>query len=116
MPWGRRPSPRASNSCAASTATGAYQYLTVANPGSVVANLTASYVTPSGTITRTFPVPAGTRQTVALFSTAGGPGVGVAAFRIALASDQPVLVEKPSYSNNDSDFGATDTIGYSPGS
>jgi len=100
----------------ASTAAGAYQYLTVANPGSVVANLTASYVTPSGTITRTFPVPAGTRQTVALFSTAGGPGAGVAAFRIALASDQPVLVEKPSYSNNDSDFGATDTIGYSPGS
>jgi len=52
----------------------------------------------------------------ALFSAAGGTGPGVAAFRIALASDQPVLVEKPSYSNNDSDFGATDTIGYSPGS
>ena len=100
----------------ASTATGSFQYLTVANPGSVAATITATYVTPAGAVTKTFPVPAGTRQTVALFTTVGGPGPGIAAFRIALTSDQPVLMEKPGYSTNDASFGATDTIGYSPGS
>ena len=99
-----------------STVSGSYQFLTIANPGSVVANVTAAYVTATGTITKSFPVAANSRQTVALFSTAAGLGPGIAAFRTALTSDQPVLVEKPSYSTNEPDFGATDTVGYSPGS
>ena len=33
---------------------------------------------------------------------------------VVLSSDQPVLVEKPTYNASSGSFGATDTLGYSP--
>ena len=101
---------------AASTAVGEYDYLTIQNPNALAANVTITYY-PGGTpATRTFAVPGNTRYTVAVFLATEGIGPGVTTLGIVAASDQPVLVEKPTYSSNTATYGATDTAGYAAAS
>jgi hypothetical protein len=95
----------------ASTASGENDYLTILNPGLTQADVLVSYYTSSGMVGQLVPVPASSRQTVLVFSSAGGVGPGVASLGIVVWSDQPVLVEKPTYSSNSSTYGATDAPG-----
>jgi hypothetical protein len=100
---------------AASTAAGDNDYLTIQNSGSIDANLTVDYYTASGKVSKTFKVLANSRHTVLVFSDNGeGVGPGFSPLGIVISSDQPVLVEKPTYSANTATFGATDTTGYTP--
>ena len=90
---------------AASSEAAENDFLTIQNPNALVANLTITYY-PGGTpVTRTLSVDAHTRHTVEVFNMAEGVGPGISTLGITIASDQPVLVEKPTYS-------ATDTAGY----
>jgi hypothetical protein len=97
---------------AASTAAGENDYLTIQNPNAVAASLTLTYYPGGAPVIRNFTVPANTRHTVAVFQPAEGVGAGVTILGITVASDQPVLVEKPTYSANGATYGATDTAGY----
>jgi len=97
---------------AASTAAGENDFLTIQNPNGVAANLTITYYPAGSPVIRTFTVPANTRHTVAIFQPAEGVGPGITTLGITLASDQPVLVEKPTYGANPNTYGATDTAGY----
>ena len=98
----------------ASTLTGDNDYLTIQNPGSVDANITVAYYTPT-LVTKTFKVLANSRHTVLIFASNGeGVGPNIAPLGIVVTSDHPVLVEKPTYSANSAEYGATDTMGYSP--
>jgi hypothetical protein len=100
---------------AASTLTGDNDYLTIQNSNNAVATITIDYYTAVGKKTKTFSVPANTRKTVLVFMDNGeGIGPGLWPLGIVVSSDQPVLVEKPTYSSNSSTYGATDTLGYSP--
>jgi hypothetical protein len=114
----------------ATTNAGEKQYLTIQNPGTADASVTAKYYTGGATpVSKTFTVTAGSRVTLELFNgntTSGscsptatpgcGPGPGVALFGIVLQSDKPLLVEKPTYSSNAATYGATDTVAFlSPG-
>jgi hypothetical protein len=101
---------------AASTATGDNTYLTIQNPGATRATVTITYYTGGEPIVKTFAVPAGTRHTVEVFSALEGAGPGYDQLGIVVASDQPVLVEKPTYSSNSATYGATDTLGATPAS
>jgi hypothetical protein len=101
---------------AASTAIGDNDYLTIQNPSATVANITATYYTNTGQIVKNFQVAANSRHTVEVFKAAEGAGPGYSPLGIVVSSDQPVLVEKPTYSSNASAYGATDTLGYSPSS
>ena len=96
---------------AASTVSGENDYLTILNPGLTQADVLVSYYTPSGMIGRLVPVAASSRQTVLVFSNSGGVGAGLASLGIVVWSDQPILVEKPSYSSNSGTYGATDAPG-----
>jgi hypothetical protein len=97
---------------AASTAPGENDYLAIQNPNAVAANLTIAYYPGGAATTRSFIIPPNTRHTVLVFQSAEGVGSGVASMGIVVSSDQPVLVEKPTYSSNPSTYGATDTSGY----
>jgi len=98
----------------ASTQSGENDYLTLQNPGQTAANVTITYHTLSGLINRTLVVGASTRTTVALSDNGVGTGPGFVTFWVQVLSDQPMLVEKPSYSSIVNVSGATDTIGYVP--
>jgi hypothetical protein len=98
----------------ASTLAGDNDYLTIENQGNTTANIVATYFTGAGATVRTFGVAPSSRHTVGLFSSAEGPGPGYYPLGIEIESDQPVLVEKPTYSRNATTFGATDTLGYTP--
>ncbi|OLE21266.1 MAG: hypothetical protein AUG49_22525 [Catenulispora sp. 13_1_20CM_3_70_7] len=100
----------------AATAVGENDYLTIQNPNAMPANLTITYYPGTGPVTRTFSVPAKTRHTVAVFQAAEGIGLGIAMLGIVVASDQQILVEKPTYSSNTAAYGATDTAGYAAAS
>jgi hypothetical protein len=97
---------------AASTVAGDNDYLTVLNPNAAAAHLTITYYTPGGTIARAVTVGANTRHTVGIFNGAEGAGPGIGNLGIVVSSDQPILVEKPTYSANSSTYGATDTLGF----
>ena len=97
---------------AASTLAGDNDYLTVLNPNGASAHLTITYYTPGGAIVRAVTVGANSRHTVGIFNSAEGAGPGIANLGIVVSSDQPMLVEKPTYSANGSTYGATDTIGF----
>jgi hypothetical protein len=103
---------------AATTPTAAVNWqIDPAHPGSQPgdARLTITCYPPLGpSIVRTITVPARSRHTVEIFGTSEGVGPGLSAVGIAVASDQPVLVEKPTYSANPTTYGATVTRGYSP--
>jgi hypothetical protein len=96
---------------AASTVWGDNDYLTIQNPNAATAHLTLFYYTSSGTITRSVAVAANSRHTVAVFSGGEGAGPGYSPLGIVVSSDQPILVEKPTYSANAAAYGATDTLG-----
>ena len=97
-----------------STAPGFAQYLTIQNPGQHQAQLTITYLGPSGVLgTRTVSEPATSRLTIAVHENTGaglGPGhpgpVG-----IVIASTQPVLVERPIYFNTNGWSGASNAVG-----
>ena len=61
---------------------------------------------------KTLVVPAGTRHTILVFNATEGAGPGYGPLPILVDSDQPVLIESPSYSSNPSTYGAVDTVGY----
>ena len=75
-------------------------------------HLTVTYYTAGGPIARAVTVGANSRHTVAIFDSGEGVGRGYANLGIVVSSDQPVLVEKPTYSSNAATYGATDTLGY----
>jgi hypothetical protein len=97
------------------TEAGDNDYLTIQNPGAADAHLTVTYYPPLGpSIVRTITVAGRSRHTVEVFGTTEGAGPGLSSLGIVVASDQPVLVEKPTYSANPTTYGATVTGGYSP--
>jgi hypothetical protein len=98
----------------ASTLASDNDFLTIQNPGATTANITATYYTSTGVVVRNFPVAASSRHTLALYQAVEGPGPGFYPLGIVLQSDQPVLVEKPTYSRTTATYGATDTLGYTP--
>jgi len=97
---------------AASTLAGDSDFLTVLNPGAGAAHLTITYYTPGGVIAKGVTVGANSRRTIGIFNGTEGAGPGIANLGIVVSSDQPVLVEKPTYSANGSTYGATDTLGF----
>jgi hypothetical protein len=99
---------------AASTLAGDLTYLTIQNPGGIVANITATYYTSGGPLVRNFTVAPNSRKTVEVFKATEGAGPNYSPLGIVVSSDQPILVEKPTYSSNQLTYGATDTLGYSP--
>jgi len=102
---------------AATTVSGENDFLTIQNPSSTtVAKVHISYYTASQTFPRDpVTVNPNTRLTVPIFSAVSGAlGSGYAGVGIVILSEQPVLVEKPTYSANSDTYGATDTLGYSP--
>jgi len=99
----------------ASTEGGDNDFLTIQNPGAADAHLTVTYYLPlGGAMVRTITVAARSRQTIEVFGISEGVGPGLSSLGIGVVSDQPVLVEKPTYSTNPMTFGATVTGGYSP--
>jgi hypothetical protein len=99
---------------AASTLAGENDYLTIQNPGTIVANVKATYYTSTGPVVKNFQVAAGSRRTVEVFKVTDGAGPGISQLGIVISSDQPVLVEKPTYNSTPAGYGATDTLGYAP--
>ena len=97
---------------AASTLAGDNDYLTIQNPNAATAHLTLTYDTANGAITRSVTVNPNSRHTVQVFDSTEGAGPGDSPLGIVVSSDQPVLVEKPTYSANASTYGATDTLGF----
>lgn len=96
------------------TAPGEYEYLTIENPGVVAAHVEVTYVTTS-TVVAQLDVAPHSRQTAVLNNQGlGGVGPGQSLVETTLVSDQPVVVERPTYSSNTGDYGATDSMGYSP--
>jgi hypothetical protein len=102
----------------ASTAPAENDFLSIQNPCLSAAHLTVTYYTTTGPLApRVFTVNASTRLTVQVFLNDGqGAGPGLAPVGIVVVSDQPVLVEKPTYGSSAAAYGATDTLGYSPAS
>jgi streptogramin lyase len=99
---------------AASTLAGENDYLTIQNPGTIVANVTATYYTSTGLIVKNFAVAPNSRKTVEVFKVTEGAGPGISQLGIVISSDQPVLVEKPTYNSTAAAYGATDTLGFTP--
>jgi spore germination protein YaaH len=98
----------------ASTAAGENDFLTIQNLNSTVANLTISYYGPGGRGVRYATVAANSRHTIALWVPGEGAGPNVSPLGIVVVSDQPVLIEEPTYNAYPSTYGATDTVGYTP--
>ncbi len=104
----------------ASTLAGDNAYLTIQNPGGTTANVAITYYATSGgatrVLTRLTSVQPNARATVLVFQNGGvGLGTGYSPLGIVVQTDQPVLVEKPTYSANPATYGATDTLGFAPG-
>ena len=100
---------------AASTLGGENDFLTIQNPGSDDAHVHVTYYTLSQTIQGELRVKSNARSTVEVFTASGGGlGRGFSKTAIVILSDQPILVEKATYSAASGSSGATDTLGYSP--
>jgi len=96
------------------TMPGEYEYLTIENPGAVAAHVEVTYRTTS-TLVALIDVAPHSRQTAVINNQGlGGVGPGQALVETMLVSDQPVFIERPTYSSNSPDYGATDSMGYSP--
>ncbi len=104
----------------AQTTPGENDYLTIQNPNSQPATLTITYydAAPGFPRTVTVVVPPNTRRTVQVFATpsvySGSVGPGFSELGIVASSNLPVLVERPTYSSVGSQYGATDTLGFTP--
>jgi hypothetical protein len=112
---------------AGSTLAGENDYLTIQNPGPMIASLTITYYTNSGSVQKRFNVSPNSRVTVEVFKGSMMPnsscspafrdcGVGpsVSPLGIVIQAPVPILVEKPTYNSTSAGYGATDTLGYSP--
>jgi hypothetical protein len=105
---------------ASQTTPGENDYLTIQNPNPNPATLTISYYDAAGGFPRTTTVvvPPTTRRTVQVFATpstnSGSVGPGFSELGIVASSNLPVLVERPTYSSVGSQYGATDTLGFTP--
>ena len=96
------------------TTPGEYQYLTIENPGAVLAHVEVTYLTTS-TVVALLDVAPHSRQTAVVNNQGlGGVGPGQVLVTTMLVSDHPIVVERPTYSSNSGDYGATDSRGYSP--
>ena len=104
----------------AQTTAGENDYLTIQNPNSQPATLTITYydAAPGFPRTATVVVAPNTRRTVQVFATpgvfSGSVGPGFSDMGIVASSNLPVLVERPTYSSVGSQYGATDTLGFTP--
>jgi hypothetical protein len=95
----------------ASTAAGENDYLTIQNPGTTAVQLNLTYYMGTTSTTKTISVTAGSRHTVEVFKTEEGAGPGFSSLGIVVNANQPILVEKPTYSANGASYGATDALG-----
>jgi hypothetical protein len=103
----------------ASTLAGDNTYLTIQNAGGTTVNVAITYYATAGgatrVLTRLTSVQPNARATVLVFQNDGvGLGTGYSPLGIVVQTDQPVLVEKPTYSANPATYGATDTPGFAP--
>jgi ASPM-SPD-2-Hydin domain-containing protein len=98
---------------ALTTAPGEDDFLTIQNPGATDSNVEIDYFNNGVKTVENVTVKAGTRFTVWTFGgTAGAyPVRQNNQLGLAVTSDQPVLVEKPTFSTNGGTYGATDTQG-----
>ena len=122
------------------TFAGENDYLTIQNPQTSAANVTLTYygwycptlcIIGTGWFkaTKTFSVPANSRQTVEVANGgradvtgcvpngAGancGVGAGVGPLGVVVSSNVLVLVEHPTYNSTSAAYGATDTLGFQP--
>jgi DNA-binding beta-propeller fold protein YncE len=88
---------------------GTTSYLTVLNPGTTAANVTASYVANGPVTQQTITVAPGSRGTIAV-----NAAVSLDHVAATVTSSVPVLVERPSYSTNANGMlGAADIVGTS---
>jgi hypothetical protein len=80
-------------------------FLTLSNPGGADATVGITYFPDdaSGAVTKSIIVSAGQRKTVQTYnpSDPGGYGAGKTGFSIKVASDRPILAERPAYENHD---------------
>jgi hypothetical protein len=98
----------------ASTAPGENDFLTIQNLNPTTASLTISYYGPGGRVVRFATVAANSRHTVSILGGGEGAGPNVSPLGILVVSDQPVLIEEPTYNASSATYGATDTVGFVP--
>ena len=98
----------------ASTAQGENDFLTIQNLNATTASLTISYYGPGGRVVRFATVAANSRHTVPIWGGSEGTGPNVSPLGILVVSDQPVLIEEPTYNASSATYGATDTVGFVP--
>jgi hypothetical protein len=97
----------------ADTLVGDFDYLTLQNSGSTDASVTIKNYNLNGQLNPTqVTVKANSRKTVQIFSDLGAIGTQ-SEMGLVIASTQPILVEKPTYSTL-GNGGATDTTGFTP--
>ncbi len=84
----------------------ATSYLTVFNPGTTPANITANYAANGHIIQQTSTVAPGVRATLAVNAVISADHVAA-----TVTSSVPVLVERPSYMSNANGSGAADIVG-----
>jgi len=85
-------------------------FLTVQNVQGTAANLSLTYYLASGPKSVSTTVAGGSRKTIQVWDPSLGVGPGQSPVGVQIASSQPVLVEKPTYSSSPATYGATDTI------
>jgi hypothetical protein len=102
------------------TTAGENDYLTIQNSGAQAATVTIAYYDAAGGFPRTATIVVfgNSRRTVRTFlppsQGPGDVGPGFANLGIVVSSDQPILVEEPTYSSVAVRYGAADTIGFTP--
>jgi hypothetical protein len=75
-------------------------FVLLANPGSVAANVTATFLRTTGApVVKTFSVPAGARLTVTTGPSSMVPELANESFGVSVASDQPIFAERALYSD-----------------
>ena len=95
-----------------STYAGDNDYLTIENQNAVAAQVTITYYNGGlNLVHQQLTVGAQTRATVETWKADTGQWYPVG---VLLRSDQPIVVEKPTYSSDPLGYGATDTLGFSP--
>ena len=97
---------------ALSTYAGDNDYLTIENQNAVAAQVTITYYNGGlNLVHQQLTVGAQTRATVETWKADTGSHYPVG---VLLRSDQPIVVEKPTYSSDPLGYGATDTLAFSP--
>jgi hypothetical protein len=104
---------------ASNTTGGENDFLTIQNTGGVPAIVNITYYDnlKGFPVNEVITVAPNSRFTVPVFLPAffgGGIGPGFPNLGIVVSSDQPILVEKPTYNSNPATYGATDTRGFTP--